>query len=88
MSLPACILSVLLLVVCCQPVIAQAGMQKPALTKNEVAAILKAAENGDADAQDNLGFLYEFGHGVPQDDAQAAFWWRRAAEQGNRMNEV
>jgi hypothetical protein len=27
--------------------------------------------------------LYDQGHGVPQDYAQAAIWYRRAAEQGN-----
>jgi len=43
----------------------------------------KAAEQGDAVAQYNLGVLYHEGHGVPQDDAQALAWWRKAAEQGD-----
>ena len=30
-----------------------------------------------------LGDLYDIGHGVPQDYAQAAFWFRKAAEQGD-----
>jgi hypothetical protein len=42
----------------------------------------KAAEQGDADAQDALGDLYDKGQGVPQDYAQAALWYRKAAEQG------
>jgi TPR repeat protein len=29
-----------------------------------------------------LGVCYEFGHGVPQDSAEAAKWYRLAAEQG------
>jgi TPR repeat protein len=45
--------------------------------------VCKAAEQGDADAQFNLGRLYHKGHGVPQDDTQSAFWFRKAAEQGN-----
>jgi len=44
---------------------------------------LEAAEQGDADAQSMLGYLYENGRGVPQDYAQAAAWYRKAAEQGN-----
>src|SRR5512143_1584922 len=42
------------------------------------------AENGDADAQFILGFLYDEGKGVPQDSTEAAKWYRRAAEQGNK----
>lgn len=44
---------------------------------------LKAAEQGDADAQDALGDLYEKGQGVAQDYAQAVLWHRKAAEQGD-----
>ena len=42
-----------------------------------------AAEQGDADAQYNLGAMYVTGRGVPQDDAEALRWYRLAAEQGN-----
>lgn len=42
----------------------------------------KAAEQGHAMAQLNIGIAYDQGQGVPQDYAQAAFWWRKAAEQG------
>ena len=42
-----------------------------------------AAEQGVADAQNNLGILYSGGRGVPQDDAEAARWYHLAAEQGN-----
>jgi TPR repeat protein len=42
----------------------------------------KAAEQGDAAAQYNLGIMYDHGRGVPQDYAQAALWYRKAAEQG------
>jgi TPR repeat protein len=40
------------------------------------------AEQGNAKAQSNLGFMYIKGQGVPQDDAEAVKWYRRAAEQG------
>ncbi len=41
------------------------------------------AEQGDGDAQNNLGIMYGFGQGVPQDDAKAVKWYRKAAEQGD-----
>jgi TPR repeat protein len=40
------------------------------------------AEQGDSDAQFNLGSMYSTGQGVLQDDAEAARWYRLAAEQG------
>ncbi len=41
------------------------------------------AEQGDAAAQFYLGFMYETGQGVAQDDAEAVKLYRRAAEQGD-----
>ena len=41
------------------------------------------AEQGDATAQYNLGFMYDEGEGVPEDDKQAVKWYRLAAEQGH-----
>ncbi len=41
------------------------------------------AEQGDADAQHNLGVMYNTGRGVPQDYAKAVKWFRKAAEQGD-----
>jgi len=40
------------------------------------------AEQGNADAQFNLGVGYKKGEGVPQDYAEAVKWYRLAAEQG------
>ena len=40
------------------------------------------AEQGDAEAQFNLGLMSYDGKGVPQDDAEAVKWFRLAAEQG------
>ena len=33
----------------------------------------------------NLGFRYDLGLGVPQDDAEAVRWYRRAAERGHEV---
>jgi hypothetical protein len=41
------------------------------------------AAQGNARAQDALGFMYERGNGVPRDDAQAVKWFRKSADQGN-----
>jgi uncharacterized protein len=43
---------------------------------------LPLAEQGDADAQYNLGAMYGNGQGVPQDYKEAVKWFRLAAEQG------
>ncbi|KPC50283.1 tetratricopeptide repeat protein [Amantichitinum ursilacus] len=43
----------------------------------------KAAAQGDALAMGNIGYLYEHGLGVPQDDAQAVQWYRPAARADN-----
>ena len=40
------------------------------------------AEHGNADAQFNLGIIYNKGQGVPQNCAEALLWFRRAADQG------
>jgi TPR repeat protein len=47
-----------------------------------VERIRKAADQGDAGAQNNLGLMYQVGHGVPRDYAEALKWYRLAAEQG------
>jgi uncharacterized protein len=41
------------------------------------------AEQGEANAQSQLGAMYTFGDGVPHDTEQGAMWYRKAAEQGN-----
>ena len=42
-----------------------------------------AAEQGNADAQLILGYMYDTGRGIPQNDTEAVRWYRMAAEQGN-----
>ena len=46
------------------------------------------AEQGDSDAQYNLGIMYNDGRGVPQDYAEAVKWWHKAAEQDNVYAQV
>ena len=58
-----------------------AGAQTP--TPTEIAATRVQANAGDADSQWLLGYYYSTGQGVPQDYAQAASWYRQAADQGH-----
>ena len=41
-----------------------------------------AAENGNAHAQNNLGFMYDQGKGVPQDYVKALQLYCKATNQG------
>ena len=52
-------------------------------TEEEIADLRARAEGGDAEAQLVLGYIYEEGLGVPEDDAEAVRWYRLAAEQGD-----
>ena len=50
-------------------------------TVPQVSALLLAAEQGNAGAKYSLGVLYSNGHGMPQNDREAAAWYRLAADQ-------
>lgn len=43
----------------------------------------KAAEQGNAIAQYNLGVCYQYGNGVPKNQAEAINWYKKAAKQGD-----
>jgi uncharacterized protein len=43
------------------------------------------ADQGNAVAQFDLGFMYDTGHGVMQDYGEAMRWYRLAAQQGNAL---
>ena len=63
----------------------QAGNAQPAkVTALDLTRIQKKAEQGDAKAQYELGWIYFVGESIPQDYAKAAQWSQKAAEQGNR----
>ena len=44
---------------------------------------LPLAEQGDVGAQTLIGLMYDEGYGVPENDAEAVKWFRKAAEQGH-----
>ena len=41
------------------------------------------AARGNSIAQDGLGYVYQYGMGLPQDRSQAVHWYQKAAAQGN-----
>ena len=43
----------------------------------------KAAEQGDSEAQYNLGLFYDKGEGVEKNHSEAIKWYKKAAEQGH-----
>lgn len=49
----------------------------------QITYLRKAAELGDADAQNQLGFCYYIGDGIEQNYEEAVKWFQKAAEQGN-----
>ena len=56
------------------------------VAKDEVEAVnwyRKAAEQGHAQAQANLGWMFQYGLGVSKNRAEAINWYRKAAEQGD-----
>jgi len=57
-------------------------------TAKTVEELRSRAEQGDAPAQNDLGFRYSIGLGVPRDYAEAVKWRRMAAEQGNLSAQI
>jgi len=48
----------------------------------DLSELIKRAGKGEAEAQYNLSEMFRKGDGVPKNTADAAQWYRRAAEQG------
>jgi len=69
------VVSLLIIAVCL-------ALSSPAAAES-IKELRARAEQGDADAQSNLGLKYYNGRDVPRDYAEALLWFRRAAEQGN-----
>lgn len=44
--------------------------------------LLEKANQGNVNAQNEVGIAYSEGHGVKADQKQAVYWFRRSAEQG------
>ena len=53
------------------------------VSSDSLQTLLLAAEQGNAGAQFSLGYMYDTGEGVPENDVEAVRWYRAAAEQGN-----
>jgi hypothetical protein len=64
---------------------AQAASPAPVRQVRPFADLEKLADQGDADAQWQLGVRYHNGEEVERDDAQAVMWFFRAAEQGHAL---
>ena len=60
-----------------------AASQPEAAKAQDIEPLRMAAEQGDANAQFNLGHRYDNGDGVPENDREAVRWYRMAAEQGH-----
>lgn len=63
-----------------------------AIEKGDFATALKELrpliEKNDSNAQFLMGMLYDAGNGVPQDQAIAASWYRKAAEQNHQIAQL
>jgi TPR repeat protein len=57
------------------------------LTAAEIHQLQAKSATGDAAAQSALGKAYQDGNGVPQNDATALKWFRKAADQGDAAAE-
>ncbi len=63
--------------------VAQAAFVPQTAEERYVADLRAQIARGDVDAEVALGNLYEAGSVLPQDPAQAAEWYRRAADKGH-----
>jgi len=85
---------IVLLVICCScPSFADEPAKKAEASKEEnlptaVVWYMEMAKNGDADAQYNLGSVYETGFGVKADVLEAVEWYKKAAEQDHQLAQL
>lgn len=49
--------------------------------------LMAAARKGDAEAAEHLALLYETGSGLRRSEAEAAYWYGRAAQAGRRQSQ-
>ena len=62
------------------PVLMLVVLVVPACSQDPTAELRQRAEQGDTEAQYDLGLMYANGEGVARDDEQAVRWFRSAAE--------
>jgi len=58
-------------------------VDKAKTDKQALRQLQSLAEQGNAGAQSNLGYMYYSGEGVPKDPVEAVKWFRKAADQGD-----
>jgi TPR repeat protein len=63
-------------------------ISQPLIGGQEVSEILKRAEAGNPNAQNQLGMLYSEGRGLPQNYLEAKDWFKKAADQGHAAAQV
>jgi len=56
---------------------------RPKRQQSDFLDTLQSAEQGEAEAQYNVGLMYDYGQGVAENDAECMKWFRKAAEQGH-----
>ena len=61
---------------------------QPLIEGPAVSDLLKRAQAGDANAQNELGIHYSEGKGLPQNYLEAKDWFRKAADQGHTGAQV
>jgi TPR repeat protein len=49
----------------------------------DISWFVEAAAHRNSDAENQLGWMYQYGQGVEPDDARALTWYQLAADQGN-----
>ena len=49
----------------------------------DIDELKKQAEQGEASAQCNLGYCYEYGEGVRKSQKEAIKWYKKSAKQGD-----
>src|SRR6185503_62643 len=72
---------VVVLALSCLSIVGE-GQEKADDAKSDVNEVRGKAEKGDAQAQFDLGRMYDEGKSVEQDSTEATKWYRKAAEQG------
>ena len=72
----------LLLVLLAVPAADAVAQEESETTPEFIQSLRTRAEQGDAEAQFNLGVMYRTGEGVARDYSESVKWTRRAAEQG------
>jgi uncharacterized protein len=64
------------------------GPPQPLIGGPAVGEVLKRAQAGDPNAQNELGLLYSEGRGLPQNFLEAKDWFKKAADKGHAGAQV